>query len=124
MSVRTVEEGTYDVEEYADELAKASRNLDVGTTLWYEDGRIRVWELRLEPGERGPFHAHTRDYFWTVVDAGRGLQRFDDGTYVTSEYGLGDTRVLEHTAEDPLIHDLQNVGDTVLRFLTVELLSG
>jgi quercetin dioxygenase-like cupin family protein len=40
-----------------------------------------VWEVRLRPGERGPFHAHTRRYFWTVVDGGTGLQRSADGTY-------------------------------------------
>jgi hypothetical protein len=52
----------------------APGNLDVGTRLWYENGRIRVWEVRL------------------------------------------------HSPDEPLIHGLENVGETPLRFVTVELL--
>lgn len=117
-----IETGTFDPSDYAEELAAAPDNLAVGTTLWFENDRVRVWEVRLEPGERGPFHAHTRNYFWTVVDPGLGLQRFADGTYTVREYRLGDTKFLEHTPEAPLVHDLENVGDTLLRFVTVELL--
>ena len=84
---------------------------------------MRVWEVKLQPGERGPFHAHTTNYFWTVVEPGRGLQRFVDGSYITRGYRMGETRYLEHTMDMPLIHDLENVGETVLRFVTVEMLS-
>jgi quercetin dioxygenase-like cupin family protein len=117
-----VEEGHFDPAEFAEELAAAPTNLAVGTTLWFENDRIKVWEVRLAPGERGPFHAHTRNYFWTVVEGGRGLQRLEDGTLAVRNYGVGDTSFLEHTPETALIHDLENVGDTVLRFVTVELL--
>lgn len=117
-----VEEGVFEPEDFREELETAPGNLDVGTSLWFENDRIRVWEVRLEPGERGPFHNHTRNYFWTVVEGSRGLQRFADGTYAVRDYRVGDTRFLEHTPEDSLIHDLENVGDTALRFVTVELL--
>jgi mannose-6-phosphate isomerase-like protein (cupin superfamily) len=117
-----VTQGTFDPADYADELTAAYGNLDVGTTLWHADDRIRVWEVLLAPGERGPFHAHTRTYFWTVVSPGRGLQRFADGTYVVRDYHMGETKVLEHTPQTALIHDLENVGTTPLRFVTVELL--
>lgn len=116
-------EGTFDPARYADELAAAPTNLEVGSTLWFSNDRLHVWEVALAPGERGPFHAHTRNYFWTVVAPGRGLQRFADGTYVVRDYAMGDTRFLEHTPDTALIHDLENVGDTPLRFVTVELLS-
>jgi len=115
------ERSTFDVARFAVELARAPHNHDLGTSLWYENERIRVFEVRLEPGERGAFHIHDQTYFWTVVEPGRGLQRFVDGTAVTRDYSLGETRYLVHSAEDPLIHDLENVGDTTLRFVTVEL---
>ncbi|HEY4606159.1 MAG TPA: hypothetical protein VIH55_00810 [Acidimicrobiia bacterium] len=118
-----VEEGAYQRDEYADELRAAPDNHDLGTTLWFENERIRVWEVELHPGARGPFHAHTTNYFWTVVEPGRALQRFADGTFIVRDYHLGDTRYLEHTPETALIHDLENVGDTTLRFVTVELLT-
>jgi len=122
MSPGSVEEGTFDPVEFAEELAAAPTNLAVGTTRWFENDRLKVWEVKLEPGERGPFHSHTHNYFWTVVEGGRGLQRFSDGTLLVRDYHIGDTSYLEHTPETALIHDLENVGETVLRFVTVELL--
>lgn len=113
--------GTFDRTDFADELAAATSNREIGTSLWFENEHVRVFELRLEPGERGPFHVHDAPYFWTVVDAGRGLQRFADGTQITRDYTVGETRYLVHSPSDPLIHDLENVGDQTLRFVTVEL---
>lgn len=54
-----VEHGTYDVSEYADELAAATTNLAVGTARWFANDHVRVWEISLAPGERTPFHTHT-----------------------------------------------------------------
>ena len=117
-----VEEGAFDPADFAEELDAAPVNLDVGTTVWFENERIRVWEILLQPGERGAFHSHITNYFWTVVEGSRGLQRFADGTFVVRDYLVGETKYLEHTPETALIHDLENIGDTTLRFVTVELL--
>jgi hypothetical protein len=121
-SPEIVEQGVYDPADFADELAAAPGNFDVGTTVWFENERIRVWEILLRPGERGAFHSHVANYFWTVVEGSRGLQRFADGTFVVRDYLVGETKYLEHTPETALIHDLENIGDTDLRFVTVELL--
>jgi len=115
------EQGKYDVAEFADELARAPQNREVGTAVRFENDHVRVWEIVLEPGERGPFHAHTQTYFWTVVDPGRGKQRFADGTFVVRDYQPGETKYLVHSPDDPMIHDLENVGSTTMRFITVEL---
>ena len=117
-----IETGVYDREEYSEELTVAPGNHDLGTSLWFENQRIRVWEVLLQPGERGPFHAHISNYFWTVVGASRGLQRFADGTFVIRDYQVGETKYLEHTPATALIHDLENIGATPLRFVTVEIL--
>lgn len=117
-----VDEGTFDPVEFGSELAAAASNLDVGTRLWFQNDRIKVWEILLAPGERGPFHAHTRRYFWTVVEAGTGRQRLPDGTFTVRRYEVGDTQYLDLSLANPMIHDLENVGDSTLRFVTVELL--
>ncbi|HCU95252.1 MAG TPA: hypothetical protein DHU96_22110 [Actinobacteria bacterium] len=122
LATTILSEGSFDRGDYADELDAAPGNLDVGTRLWFENGRIRVWEVRLQPGERGPFHAHTRRYFWTVVDGGIGRQRTADGTVITREYHVGDTNYSEHSPAEPMIHDFENAGETPIRFVTVELL--
>jgi hypothetical protein len=112
--------GTFDTNDFADEIEGARTNHYIGTALWFEDDRIRVFESKLLPGQRAPFHVHDKTYFWTVVDPGRGLQRFVDGTYIVHEYTIGETKRLEHNPAETLIHDLENVGDTTLRFVTVE----
>lgn len=117
-----VEEGQFDPDDFASELAVAGSNHDLGTTLWFENDRVRVWEILLAPGERGPFHSHVTNYFWTVVEASRGLQRFADGSFAVRDYEVGETKFLEHSDQTPLIHDLENVGTTSLRFVTVEIL--
>jgi beta-alanine degradation protein BauB len=115
------ERGTFGVEDFADELARARENRALGTSLWFENDHVRVFEVRLDPGERGPFHVHDAPYFWTVVEPGRGLQRFADGTSVTRDYAVGETRYLIQSPDDTLVHDLENVGSSRLRFVTVEL---
>jgi mannose-6-phosphate isomerase-like protein (cupin superfamily) len=115
------EYGKYDVSEFEAELAAAPGNHQVGTALRFENDHVRVWEIRLEPGERGAFHIHDQTYFWTVVDSGRGLQRFTDGTFVIRDYAPGETKYLGHSPDNSLIHDLENVGSTTMRFVTVEL---
>jgi len=117
-----VDQGVFDLDTFAEELAAAPSNKQLGTSVWFENDRVRVWEVRLGPGERGVFHSHTTNYFWTVVDGSRGLQRFAEGTYVIRDYLVGETKYLEHSPEVPLIHDLENVGESMLRFVTVELL--
>jgi beta-alanine degradation protein BauB len=115
------ERGTYAIEEFAQELEVAPMNREIGTSLWFENDHVRVFEIRLEPGQRGPFHVHDATYFWTVVEPGRGLQRFVDGTLIVRDYALGETKYLVNSPEDPLVHDLENVGDSTLRFVTVEV---
>lgn len=122
MALREIESDTYDVEAYQQELDGAPSNLAVGTRMWFENEAIRVWEIRLNPGDRSPFHAHTHRYFWTVVDGGIARQHMPDGTVFTHEYHVGDTEYSVYSPQNPGIHDLENVGDTVMRFTTVELL--
>ena len=122
MSPSIIETADFDPGAYADELRAAANNHDVGTRLWFENDRIRVWEVRLKPGERCPFHTHTRRYFWTVVDGGIGRQRSVDGTMITREYAVGDTSYSEHSPDAPMTHDFENAGESDIRFVTVELL--
>jgi len=35
---------------------------DVGTRLVWENDRVRIWEMVLEPGARSAVHEHTLDY--------------------------------------------------------------
>ena len=100
---------------------EAPGNRDIGTALWFENEHVRVWELRLEPGQRAPFHSHSETYFWTCIDPGKGQLRFPDGTAEAFDLTLGETVFNEIKADDPMIHDLENTDDHLVRFLAVEL---
>ncbi|MBE7190721.1 hypothetical protein, partial [Jatrophihabitans endophyticus] len=96
----------------------------VGSRLVSETDRVRVWWLRLVPGERIGFHRHVLPYFWTCVTGGRGRSNATDGSVLTPSYGIGETRHLDFGPGEFMVHDLQNVGDTELLFTTVEFLDG
>jgi hypothetical protein len=115
-----------DFEGWSDELkadfeANATSG-EVGTRLLSESDRVRVWEIRLAPGERVHAHRHVLDYFWTAVNAGRSRQHTFDGTTREVSYDAGETRHYTFAEGEYLLHDLQNVGDTDLVFSTVEFL--
>ncbi len=84
--------------------------------------RVRVWSIDLEPGERLGAHRHTLDYFWTALGAGRSLQHIGDGSTRLVTYAKGETRHFDFGPGEYLLHDLENIGDTPLAFVTVEFL--
>ena len=43
----------------------------VGTRLVFEDDRVRVWELRLAPGEESAVHHHELDHLLIQVSGDR-----------------------------------------------------
>lgn len=114
------EHGTFDVSEFADELAAPSA--DVGTRLLLSDDRVKVWEIKLEPGERAPFHRHTHTYFYVCAEPGRVRVRFPNGFYAEDDEEPGGFAYMDHSEDEPGIHDLENVGSTTVRYTTVELL--
>jgi hypothetical protein len=75
-----------------DEFEANQLNGRVGTRFLSETDRVRVWEIRLAPGERIGFHRHVLDYFWTAVTPGRARSHTQDGSVVEATYAAGDTR--------------------------------
>jgi hypothetical protein len=104
------------------EFEQAIGNGCVGKILVSQSDRVRVWSLRLEPGERIGFHQHVLDYFWTAVTPGRAISHMDDGTIVEAVYAAGDTKHHHYAAGEYKIHDLENTGESALVFTTVEFL--
>jgi quercetin dioxygenase-like cupin family protein len=104
------------------DFADNGRTTDVGSKLLSMDGRVRVWSIHLEPGERLGAHRHTLDYFWTALTAGRSLQHIGDGSTRLVTYAAGDTCHVDFRPGEYLLHDLENVGDAPLAFVTVEFL--
>jgi hypothetical protein len=108
--------------EIKQEFEELSSDGHVGSKLLFENHRVRVWEIRLAPGQRWHAHCHALDYFWTAITAGTSRQHTYDGTTREVSYIPGDTRFYSFGPGESLLHDLENVGDTELVFSTVELL--
>ena len=94
------------------EFAREAKNPNpcVGSSLVSENERIG-------------FHRHVLDYFWTAVTGGRGRQHVHDGTTVEYTYQPGETRHEIYGPGEFKVHDLENLGDKEMVFMTVEFLN-
>ncbi len=92
----------------------------VGAILVSETEDVRVWQIRLAPGERIGFHHHVLNYFWSAVNAGKSRSYMQNGSIVDSEYEAGTTRHFHYGPDEFMLHDLENIGSTELVFVTVE----
>jgi hypothetical protein len=106
--------------ELKEEFARHTYDGHVGSRLLFETNRVRVWEIRLTPGERLHAHRHVLDYFWIATTAGRSRQHTSDGTTRDVSYNRGDSKYFTFDRGEYLLHDLNNTGDTELVFTTVE----
>jgi len=111
--------------ELAAEFEREAQNPNpcVGNSLVSESDRVRVWMIRLAPGERFGFHRHVLDYFWTSVSGGRGRQHVHDGTTVEYTYQPGETRHETYGPGQYKVHDLENIGTEEMVFMTIEFLT-
>jgi quercetin dioxygenase-like cupin family protein len=107
-----------------DEFEREAKNPNgcVGHKLISETDNVRVWRIHLRPGERVGFHRHVLNYFWSAATSGRGRQHFNDGETREYTYSAGETRHETYGPGEYKVHDLENIGDTDLIFVTVEFL--
>jgi len=102
------------------EIVANWHNRSVGSRIVSETEKVRIWQLVLQPGERAPFHRHDESYFWTVLSDARSRSHYHDGTIKEMDYTNGDTQHFELTGDKFFVHDLENIGETTLTFITVE----
>ena len=104
------------------EAEAANPNGCVGQQLISETDKVRVWRIHLKPGQRVGFHRHVLNYFWSAATSGKGRQYFNDGWMREYNYAAGETRHEKYGPGEYKVHDLQNIGDSDLTFVTVEFL--
>ncbi len=93
---------------------------EVGTRLLFENDRVRVWDLCLQPGESTGLHRHEFDYLYVVIGGGTLQGKNANGSNKPVEdFSDGDVRFREIDGED--IHEAVNIGDVPWRNIVVEL---
>lgn len=113
-----------EAERQAELEAAIAGNGMVGQRLLSETDDVRVWRIELQPGERVAYHKHVLNYFWTATSAGTSRSHYADGRVADTTYALGTTRHFTFGPGESMVHDLENIGPTVLSFTTVELKQG
>jgi auxin binding protein len=95
---------------------------DIGSKLLFEDDEVRIWELRLDPGEESAPHRHTCDY--VIVDvagdkiAAKAVPGYKSeyGDYIEAPVEQGHTIFLQQGSVETAV----NVGDKPYRNVLVE----
>lgn len=80
-----------------------------------ENSRVRVLEARLQPGEKEAMHSHPACVIY-VIAGGKVRNHAADGKTTETELVTGDT-----VYRDPLTHWAENVGNTPIHLILVEL---
>ncbi len=82
---------------------------DIGTEVVFENDHVRVWEVRLEPGDHQPWHLHHNPYLVIAIEGAVNRMDFFDGD---------ESRIMDETVgrvvyrEAGKIHNLTNQGET------------
>ena len=90
---------------------------DIATTVLFENDKVKIWNLVVDPGQASQWHIHERDYV-TIVVGGGGLDiEFDDGTSGHNESEVGTWRFHgEHK-----VHRVVNNSNQQYKNVLVEL---
>jgi hypothetical protein len=102
---------------------------EVATTKLFENEKMIVWEMILEPGESTGTHKHSNDYVVYVLE-GSKLDVFDEheNFLLSGEFAagtVGNSRLVDEELVDgefrvPATHSAKNVGATRFREILIE----
>jgi quercetin dioxygenase-like cupin family protein len=80
-----------------------------------DNPRVRVLDVTLKPGEKEKTHSHPA-YVVYIIEGGKVRNHAADGTVAETELKTGDVLY-----RDPLTHWAENIGNTTIRLVLVEL---
>ena len=80
-----------------------------------DNPRVRVLDVTLKPGEKEQTHSHPA-YVIYIIEGGKIRNHASDGTVAEAEFKAGDVFY-----RDPLTHWAENIGNTTIRLIVVEL---
>ena len=98
---------------------------DIATKLLMENDRVRIWEMRLEPGERSSLHRHDHDYLMIQISGDKMAADFEPdsggpwGDLGRVEGDISPGNVI--WAERGGIETAVNMGDQPFHEIVVEL---
>ena len=93
---------------------------EIGQKILFENDLVRVWEIRLEPGETIDFHIHHHPYL--VVSLGGGENEIETifGRKITTHEPIGSFVFIDEMRE---VHRLTNKADVAYYSRLIEMKS-
>ncbi len=102
---------------------------DIATKKIFENDKIAVWEMVLEPGESTGVHTHSHDYVFYVIEGSTGELTDKDGIVLgnldlkagsTMSFRLEGEELVAGELRVPATHSARNVGTTRFRDIRVD----
>ena len=93
----------------------------VGGRVLFEDERVRIWELILEPGEAGDLHRHDHDYYLAIFEGDFVAGVTPEGSAIDSFVGIVPAEGNVVSVPKGGLEWAYNVGDKTYRELIFEL---
>ncbi len=90
---------------------------EIASRVLFENDRVKIWNLIVEPGEASDWHLHPRDYVTIVVEGGSLTSEYEDGTTQQNPSDVGTWRY----HGDHQVHRVINNSDTRYMNVLVEL---
>lgn len=94
---------------------------DIGHEVVFENEHVRVWEVRLEPGEVQDWHLHHNPYLIVGIEGANNRMEFLDGS---EPRHMDETPGRVVFRDEGTVHKLINEGDTryVNRLIELKML--
>jgi len=100
-------------QEKIDELLHQEIKGSLSNRLVFENEVIKLWDLKLLPGERLNFRRHNTNYGWVCTTGGLVITRYGNGKIDMVKLNPGDTEYFENR-EKNYVNDLENIGEDTL----------
>ena len=96
---------------------------DIADSILFENDRVRIWELKMPAGDRGPVHRHDLDHILVQISGDRmAVQPEPDTEGFYKEYEEADVVPGNHFyVEKGGIESAVNIGDKTYHELIIEL---
>jgi beta-alanine degradation protein BauB len=89
----------------------------IGDRILFENERVRVWVVSLEPGQRQPWHKHDLPYLIVPLTKGKNIMFFDDGREKETNEAVGEAL----WREPGIPHELLNISDWHYNNVLIEI---
>ena len=86
----------------------------------FENERVRLYDVLIPPGDTTLYHRHSENTVYVIIQGSRFRSQLAGGPPVENDLPLR-AAFFETQAENPIIHQVSNIGDRTARLIGVEI---